>query len=312
MKCQICQETLDNGHPYKKHSIKLENYMRQFYPRNSLLTGEKIEWKNNIENYLLADFNNRNELKQYLKSHSKEENAHYLKELLLKLKEYKNITYIPTQVELRSRDLFPGINTFNNYFDYYKFCEEIGYKSRGFISLNKNSILKKERSLRGNPILIDSREQNLAKFNSNKEVKISTLNYADYVLEKDNYGIFFERKSLADYIGSMSAGFERLKNEIGRAQLNNDYIIMMVEDTLSNAMSFEYLPYISKKIQATSVFIAHRARELIQTFSNFQILFCDGRIDLVNKMRFIMEYGQNARNIDWELASNLKLFNDGI
>ena len=34
----------------------------------------------------------------------------------------------------------------------FELCEELGYKSRGFININENTILKQERDLKNNPI----------------------------------------------------------------------------------------------------------------------------------------------------------------
>lgn len=312
VKCQICQETLDNGHPYKKHSIKLENYMRQFYPRTSLLTGEKIEWKNNIENYLLADFNNRNELKQYLKAHSKEENAHYLKGLLLRLKEYKNITYIPTQVELRSRDLFPGISTFDSYFDYYKICEELGYKSRNFINLNNNSILKRERDLKNNPILVDTRESLPLNFN-NKTVELIALNVGDYQLKNDNYGVTIDRKSLNDLTGTFGPkNFDRFRRELIRTKESGAYLIMLVENDFNTVLGFDHSPFYSKHTQMTAIFLFHQIRTLLQEFDCWQIAFTKNRTDMVEKIKFIFEMGAKAKTIDWQLATDLKIINNNI
>lgn len=312
MKCQLCQETLNTGHPYRAHKMTLEKYMYQFYPKVSLLTGETIEWKNNIENYLLADFNNRNELKQHLKTCPKEENAHYLKGLLLRLKEYKNITYIPTQVELRSRDLFPGIHTFNNYFDYYKICEEIGYKNRGFVNLNKNSILKRERNLKNNPILVDTREILPLNFN-NKTIELTALNVGDYQLKNDNYGISIDRKSLNDLTGTFGPkNFDRFRRELIRTKESDAYLIMLVENGFNTVSGFDHSPFYSKHTQMTATFLFHQIRSLLQEFDCWQIAFTKNRTDMVEKIKFIFEMGVKAKTIDWQLAIDLKIVNNNI
>lgn len=312
-KCHICQiANPEPSHFWKMHKIKESLYYLTYFPKFDKLTGDVLSFKDR-DSYILVDFLNKNNKNKWIKQQNLETRQDYLRQLLINRFNLKSWKYIPTQVEMRSCPELFGINYYNQNFKegYYELCKNIGYLSREFININEKTILKNTRTLRGNPILVDSREQKMINW-GNKEIKISTLPYADYCLEKDNYGIYFERKQLDDFINSMSQGFDRICREIERAKNNNDYIIMMVEDTLSNAMSFEYLSHISKKIQATSSFIMHRTRELIQTFSNFQILFNKGRTELVQNMRFIMEYGENARNIDWMLASDLKLLNSGI
>ena len=312
-KCCICGiENPENSHFWKSHHITEANYYLKYFPKTDKLTEEILLFKDR-DSYLLTDFSNKNNKNKWFKLQNLETRRNYLKQLLINRKELKNWLWIPTQVELRSCPELVGVKTFNDNFKqgYYKLCEEIGYKGKDFININKDTILKKSRDIRGNPVLVDSREQQVLNWH-NKEINITTLQYGDYCLKNDNYGLFFERKNLSDFVGSFSKGYDRLKNEIGRALINNDYIIMLVESSLTDSLSFEYQPQISRKIQATAPFIFHRVRSMIQEFCNFQILFCSGRTDMVNKMRFIMEYGKEARNIDWELASNLKLFNVGI
>lgn len=313
IKCQLCSEELVPGHPYKAHGQKLENYMYQFYPKVDLYSGEKIVFKRDIEGYLLTDFCNKNNLKRYLKSKPLEEQRHYLKGLLMRRKEAKSLIYAPTQVELRSYEACPGIAKFNELFNnYYDLCAELGFKTRGFNNLDKNSILKKERNIKNDIILIDTRESNPLEF-KDQEVQIQKLDVGDYTLKDNNYNIYFERKEISDGISTLSSGYERFRNELIRAKESGAYIIMLVESPINDFLSFNYLPWISKKIKATPTFIAHQLRTLLQEFGeNFQCAFCDGRVDLVQKMRFIMEYGKAARNIDWELASNLKLLVDRI
>ena len=104
----------------------------------------------------------------------------------------------------------------------------------------------------------------------------------------------------------MSAGYERFNNEIKRATENEAYLIVLVEETLSKATSFQFLPYISKKIKATPEFIFHRVRALIQKYPNIQFLFVNGRKESSRVMERIFTSGCVHRQADLQLAYDLK------
>lgn len=66
-------------------------------------------------------------------------------------------------------------------------------------------------------VIIDTREQapwGLAPFGC--EVKIRKLNAGDYALEGDDDNFAIERKSLNDFLGTVSTGWERFQREVGR------------------------------------------------------------------------------------------------
>jgi len=104
----------------------------------------------------------------------------------------------------------------------------------------------------------------------------------------------------------MSGGYNRFINELERAKENNAYLIVLVEETLTNALSFQYLPHISKKIRATPEFIFHRVRSLIQEYPNIQFLFADGRKESSRIVELIFTCGCCYKNIDLQLAYETK------
>ena len=72
----------------------------------------------------------------------------------------------------------------------------------------------------------------------------------------------------------MSGGYSRFVNEIERAGESGVGLLVLVEEKFNNALSFKYLPHISKRIKATPEYIFHNVRELThptQTF-NFYLL----------------------------------------
>lgn len=293
--CKICgAENVDDGHFWKTHKTKISTYYLTTYNKRDLLTSEIVPFYNKTQ-YLSQDFINRRNLKEWLRRQSVENKQNYLKQLLLKRKQYKDLVYTPTQTELRSLDIMPGVVTFNEVFgDYYKLCEELGFRSRGH--KNADIIYKNQQT----PILIDTREQNPILF---KDSEITTLKYGDYTTKDSD--IFIDRKSLQDFIGTISSGYDRFSNEIFKALTDNVSIVMLVENSLSDCLSFNY-KYAGKYTKATPEFVFHRLRELIQKFPNFQAAFCENRGDMKEKILKILDI-QNICEIDLQLATDREI-----
>jgi hypothetical protein len=288
----------------RSYGLNKEKYYHRYYPRKDLLTGETINFKNK-EQYFNSDFNDKNNMKKWLKEQTILKAQEYCKELLLKRKENKNLTYAPTQVELRTI-MAPSIIFYNKIFkNYYDICSSIGLENK-FIHPNLIGDHFKNKLTQNDTIYVDTREQSWLKFNTPFEIK--TLPFGDYACSNNNCGCFIERKSLSDFISTLSVkNYDRFRNEIERSLKNNSYIIVMVEESLTNALSFPYLPHISKKIKATPEYIFHNVRQLIQEYSNLQFLFVDGRIEMKNSIEAILASDCFYKKVDLQLAYDMKL-----
>jgi hypothetical protein len=286
------------------YGLNKVKYYQKYFERRDLLTNELINFKTK-EQYLNSDFNDKNNMKKWLKSQPIEKVQEYCKELLIKRKESKNLTYSPTQVELRTI-MAPSIIFYNKIFrDYYDVCSAIGLENK-FIHPNLIGDYFKNKLTQKDTIYVDTREQSWLKFNSPFEIK--TLGFGDYSCSNDNCGCFIERKSLSDFISTLSVkNFDRFKNEIEKAKKNNSYIIVMVEEKLTNALSFPYLPHISKKIKATPEYIFHNVRDLLQNYDNLQFLFVDGREEMTRLIESIFASKCFYKKIDLQLAYDMNL-----
>lgn len=285
------------------YGLNKEKYYHKYYPKTDLFTGEVINFKSK-EQYLNSDFNDKNNMKKWLKEQSVEKAKEYCKELLIKRRKEKNLIYSPSQVELRTI-MSPSIVFYNKIFkDYYDLCSEVGLENKFIHPDNISNQFKNKLSLK-DIIYIDTREQSWLKFDIPFEIK--TLSYGDYGFNNDNCNCYIERKSLSDFISTLSSGnFNRFKNEIEKAKKDGAYLIIIVEDKLSNALSFQYLPHISKKIKATPEFIFHNVRSLIQEYSNIQFLFVDGRKEMKRVIETIFASNCFYKKIDLQLAYDLK------
>ena len=275
-------------------------YYQTHEPRHDLLTGELINFKNK-DYYFSNDFNNKVSMKKWLKLQDLALQKEYLKKLLSQRKEKHKLTYAPTEVELRSITS-PPIPYYHSLFsDYYSLCGEIGFK-------NKYQYPKEELKYKikdGFSIFIDTREQMPLVIDYPTEVK--GLKFGDYAINDPENKCYIERKSISDFIGTMSGGYERFCREIERSIAAEANLIVLVERPLQECLSFQYLNYVSKKIKVTPEFVFFNVRELIQKYNNVQFLFVDGREECVRVMKKIFFSNGEYKKYDLQLMYDLKL-----
>jgi len=241
----------------------------------------------------------------WLKNVSKGEPKQCCVKTLKARKTAKNLVYAPTQVELRTL-MFPPIHYYNMLFDdYYEMCDKMGLKNKHqrFGEIITGAAYSKDNY----KIYVDTREQLPLEFDWPTEPK--TLKVGDYALNDSEVtcNCYVERKSLSDFISTLSVkNYDRFEREIQRAEEEGIYLIVLVEDTLNNALSFKYLPYISKKIRVTPEFIFRNVRVLIQKYPHIQFLFVKDREESSRVIKKIFFSGCIYKKIDLQLAYDTK------
>jgi hypothetical protein len=287
-------KTLEHLHLYlRKLKIKQSEYYEKFLPRQDLGTGEVIKYKD-YEQYFSTDFLNKNSLKRYLKQNP-EKGKEWAINWLKKRKGSKGLVYAPTQVELRSL-MCPTMHYYESIGGYNKIVEEIGYKIKFNNTKLKYSALNKDTV-----IITDTREQKPLSIEKYK-TKIECVKYGDYALEgRYDKKIYVERKSIADFVGSFGKDLGRLKREIQRAKDDNGYLVVLVENDLNTALSFNYLPQL-KFSKVTPSHIFKNVRDILHEFDNVQFLFVDGRKEAARAIIKIFELGESVKNIDLEFC----------
>ena len=287
----------------KGYGLNKVKYYQKYFERRDLLTNELINFKTK-EQYLNSDFNDKNNMKKWLKQQPIDTAKEYCKNLLIKRKELKDLKYSPTQIELRTI-MSPSIIFYNKIFgNYYNLCSSIALRNKFKINEEIKNNFKNKLSQK-DTIYVDTREQSWLKFDIPFEIK--TLSFGDYSCSNNNCNCYIERKSLSDFISTLSVkNFDRFKNEIKKAKDNNSYIIVMIEEKLSNALSFQYLPHISKKIKATPEYIFHNVRDLLQQYDNLQFLFVDGRLEMTRVIESIFASNCSYKDFDLQLAYDTK------
>ena len=306
--CEVCGKEFENdrqlhGH-LKAHGLRMVEYYQKYFPRYDKHDGKIIKFKNK-QQYLTTEFNTRTNLRMWLKSIDEEEAKEYCKNVLIKRKEKRELIYAPSQVELRTV-ISPPMQYYNELFgDYYRLCTNLGFKNK----YNKFSDIASgyEYNKPEYKIFVDTRERIPLKFERGIEVR--KLDFGDYAFssKKATCNCYIERKMLSDYIGTLSGGYERFIKEIERAQEADAYLVVLVEDNLNNAMSFPYLPHISKKVKATPEFIFHRVRDIIQKYPHTQFLFVNGRKEASRVIERIFTCGCVHEKVDLQYAYDTKV-----
>jgi hypothetical protein len=240
-------------------------------------------------------------MKKWLKEQTVDAQKDYLKKFLSQRKEKHNLNYAPTEVELRSITSPPLPYYHSLFIDYYKLCSDMGFKNK--YEYPKEALKYKIKD--GFSIYIDTREQMPLVIDYPTEVK--GLKFGDYAINDPDNKCYIERKSISDFIGTMSGGYERFCREIERSIAAEANLIVLIERPLQECLSFQHLNYVSKKIKVTPEFIFFNVRELIQKYTNVQFLFVDGREECVRVMKRIFFSDKQYKKYDLQLMYDLKL-----
>jgi hypothetical protein len=309
-KCKVCGQEFETErklHSHlKKHDLRVAAYYQQYYPRYDLHDGKIIKFKSK-DYYFNTEFNTRTNQLKWLDGLSDDEAEKYLKKLLLERKEKKGLIYSPCQVELRSTSIPSVISYEKKIGDYYSFCKSIGFKNK-YQNIDNVIVGSSHLENKDLKVYIDTREQLPLKFTIPAESK--GLKFGDYALSDKSLtcNCYIERKSLADFISTISVqNYDRFCREIERAAENDANLIIVVEESLTNALSFPFLPHISKKIRVTPEFIFHQVRDMIQKYDHIQFLFVKGRKESVRVIEKIFFSDCVYKKIDLQLAYDKKI-----
>jgi hypothetical protein len=287
--CNYFKKEFNNDQEYSRE-VKALGHSHQSFADNVLnrkdgLTGEKIQFSGSFENYLLKDFIGRENLLKWLKLQDKEVAKQYLLETLKRYAGVKDLTYFPSHFELRTIEQLVSVKTYVHFWghDIYKMIEGAGLKIR--YSLFSDLKFPKFSISR---LIVDTREKKPLKIPASLvQIEVKKLNYGDYSHD-EMFSV--ERKSLSDLVSTLSGGWERFKNEVGRVEEAGGYMVVLVDADINDFLSFSY----SKKRygKASTQFITRRAREICRLFPNHvQFLFSGGRKNSVSLLLNLLTWG---------------------
>lgn len=284
-------------HKYlRKFKITQKDYYETHNPRFDLLTGEKIEFKS-FEQYFSTRFRDKNNMKKWFKLNP-DKNLELAISMLKERMDKKNLTIAPCEVEMLSSGL-PSIKFYESKGGYEKVCDDLGMNCLYDYSIDAATFY--ENPLK---IIVDTRETKPFKFPNHKTIE-EKLDFGDYAIFGKENGVVVERKSLTDLISSFVSNFDRVEREFERAKQNHAYLIVVCEESLATAMSFNHIPYIRRYTKVRPEVMFHNIRELIQKYS-FQFVFCDGVKRATEVTEKIFQYDGDIKRLDIQYAIDKK------
>lgn len=288
--CKICDKKVEERkHFWTEHRIKEADFYQKYEPRVDLYDGSSIVFKN-PEQYFQSDFNSRPNLREYLKKVSKQEGIDYLIGWLKRRKEIKGLIYGLDQFTTKSL-LFPTISFIQKFYGkgvYEEICNKAGLKVKFDYSKLPEFTQKIDK------IIIDTRE--ISPYFLDYPLEIKKLDVADYCVIPNSQNVFFEKKTIEDWAGTVSAGFDRFRRELQRAKDKNAYIIVIIEAEYNQLLSINHLPH-TKFIKAKADFLLYRCRDLYLEFDNFQMVACGNRTKTIEILKKLLKM-DNIKDYD--------------
>lgn len=291
----------------KSHSLSMEDYYQKHFPRYDRFDGTLIKYEDRTQ-YFTAEFNSPANFKSWLKNRPPvDEVQTYIRNILTRRKDEKKLVWAPMQVELKSLDL-PGIKYLTEVFgSYYKWAETLGFKVRYV----RHKFDKPLKNISKNYIVVDTREQLPLTFTLKTISK--GLGFGDYKLNSDHVSgrVYIERKSIADFCGTLGGEFDRFRREVMRAYEDGAYLAVVVEGSLSGVEEFTSRSWFKKPIrmQGESTmspdYIFHNMRELIKDFPNLQFVFVKDRAESSRVIEKIFACNSEFKEVDLQLAYDL-------
>lgn len=119
-------------------------------------------------------------------------------------------------------------------------------------------------------IVIDTREQQPWSFAGVAETSVGTVESGDYALAGDS-GFAIERKSLDDFAGTISSGWDRFQNELDRM----DEMMFPARIIIVEADWMEVIQHDYNHPDVKPPFVLKRVAELL--YDGVSVVFCSNR-----------------------------------
>jgi len=297
MECKVCQKSFDTRNKFHRHFKKCcdktqKQYYETFFPRFDLWDHSVIEYKD-FNQYFAAQFNSKeNTLCWYKdKASSGNEEARQVARAYFSNKLFQKA---PTQAELRCKKI-PSIIGLDKIFgSYYQFCDGIGLSPR----LTNRDI----SYIKDVDIVTDTREQ-LPVFTD----RVEKLEVGDYTTYCDFNGVFVERKSLDDFIGTFSRkdNFDRFERELKRAEELGLFLVIVCDSDFEAVASWKN-PHAGGRSCGFSAL--SKMCDFMQQFDNCQFLFIKKGRDFGEILKKILGIGELAKTTDLQYLHDTNQF----
>jgi hypothetical protein len=287
--------TLDEMHKHLRSlKIKQVDYYQKYVPRFDKLTGELIEFRN-LDFYTHSFFNRRENLVSYFKQNK---NKQLIVDIFRTRKEQKQLTFFPSTTECRTSIIPSPLQVKTMGFSVKEIADEVGLKLR----YDYDSTLKFDE-ISPLEVIIDTREQNPLVLNCGSFR--SKIDIGDYISKSHFNNVGFERKSLMDFCGTLSKGFERFERELVRAAELNMNLVVGIEEPLNNLLNLPFLEH-TRHLKCSPEFICSRSRELCQKHEHVQFVFFNNRKEMANFVEKLFLFKGSASIIDSQFMIDSK------
>jgi len=273
----------------KKHKITVSDYYIKHFPRFDLYSHAQIKFKN-TQQYMGSDFNSPANFRKWCETENASAVKRYLVDQMRKKINEKGGSAVMGQSQLKSYG-WPAVETIKDLFgSFTAFCQQVGHPAQ-FGSKIPVDFYKDQTD---KEVWVDTREQN--PWNLMNPVKDVKLDVGDYTMGGDDFDhTFIDRKSAADFIGTMVKGLDRFKKEIERCASIGGYMFIVVDSTMSG---------VSKELQfsrsRTNIqHVWHNMREIMNEFhGDCQFVFSGGRANSAVLAPKILACGKSLWKVD--------------
>lgn len=291
LKCQKCCETFDtlnklHRHIKKCHGMSQKEYYETFFPKFDLWDHSIIEFTA-FEKYTKAQFNNvENAINFYKHNGSSEISKSAALEYFFK----RDFKKMPTQSELRCRHIPSIIGLEKIFGDYYSLCEKFNWEPR---------FTSREFCIENVDIVTDTREQKPEFVD-----QIEKLEVGDYTTFSHFSGVFVERKSGEDFIGTFSRknNLERFLRELERAQKLGFFLVVYCDSNIENI--FNWQTNFSQNLNLGKVALSNMGK-IMQSCDCCQFLFSNKNPK--QTIKNILGMGSAATKVDLQYLKDTKL-----
>ena len=285
-------------HKYlRRLGVNQQDYYLKYHARKDRFSGELLPFvKGNVEKYLSSEFLNKDTLRKWIAANPTKGREWAIRWLANRRSD-KSLTFPPTQVELHSL-LCPTKHYYDRVGGYNEICKSLGYQ------INLDGVMLPSLLPAGSHIIIDTRESRPLDI-VGKTVR-AKVNAGDYALDTaHDQGIYVERKSLSDFVGTLSdrrtrgddSNRDRFSRELTRAKEVGAYIVMLVEEPIETALHFDTASSLSH-VKVSPEHIFKNLRDFLHEFDNFQALFVNGRSEAARAVVRILGAGEVVKKVD--------------
>lgn len=277
----------------RENKLTLKEYYYKYFPRKDLFSGESIDFTDE-EHYLSSLFVSRENMVKYLLENKDDAT---IKELLLARKKLKSLKYLPSTSEARTSVVPSPALVKKLGFDIQSVSDSVGLINRYNYSAQIERVAERVK------INIDTREQTPLKFSRPSE--ITKLDVGDYSCQNNFTGCFVERKSLMDFCGTMSSGFERFSAEVVRAQELGFHLCVVVEEKIETISQLNVANE-NRFVKGSPEFYFGRMRKLCENYPNVQFLFVAGRYEAARIIESIFSIKGGFSSLDLQFFCDNK------